>query len=271
MINFDHIPKWGYRLIAISLLLMAVFFSGCATKQHLMQVESSVRQIGNDQKLLNAKLDHIDSLITTGAAQDNSLRAEIRSSLGDIDEQMTQLKNRLDDLQQLVFEISQRASQGAATVPVVAVEPQTDSANTGQIAGDSNEAPSVDCRRLWDNAFKDMRRGHYDLAISGFSDYLRYCPRGDLSDNSQYWIAEAYYEMKQFEQAIEEYDRLLTLYPDSEKRATVYFKLGRSYEELGNKDMALENFLVLKNDFPGTLEFEQVKDKIAEWEKEKGN
>lgn len=265
MINFDHKRNRGYRLITISLLLMAVFFSGCATKQHLMQVESRIQQIGNDQKLLNAKLDHIDSLITDGAGRDNSLRVEIRSSLGDISDQMTQLKNRLDDLQQLVFEINQRSSQGATTVQPLTVEPQAD---PGQTTEDTSVVSKVDCRHLWDNAFKDMRRGHYDLAISGFSDYLRYCPRGDLSDNSQYWIAEAYYEMKQFEQAITEYDRLLSLYPESEKRATVYFKLGRSYEELDDKEKALENFLVLKNDYPGTLEFEQVKDKIAEWEKE---
>jgi len=125
----------------------------------------------------------------------------------------------------------------------------------------------VDCRNLWDNAFKDMRRGQYDLAISGFSDYLKFCPKGELCDNSQYWIAEAYYEMKQYPKAIAEYDKLLTQYPDSEQRPSAYFKLGRCYEETGDKKKALDHFLVLKKDFPNTPEYEQAKDHIAALQK----
>jgi hypothetical protein len=40
---------------------------------------------------------------------------------------------------------------------------------------------------------------------------------------------------------------------------------------LGDTAKALEYFLILKNDYPGSVEYEQVKDKIDEWQKAKKN
>ncbi len=259
--------RQGYRRMAISLLflIMAVLLiTGCATKQDVLQVSEKVTQVRNDQKLIKTRLDHLDSLITTGEQQDNRLRVSLQSSVESLTEQLTQMQNQIEDLQQLIFRISQRAGDNTAQ-PLAQTAPEDTATQETPPDTAATAAPSVDCRRLWDNAFKDMYRGQYDLAISGFSDYLQYCPEGDLSDNSQFWIAESYYEMKQYEKAVEEYNTLLSKYANSEKRATAYFKLGRSHEEMADTTRALEYFNVLKNEFPGSVEYEQVKDKIEAW------
>lgn len=267
-----NIRGWRYRLAVISLPFLMLLLSGCATKQDVLRVEEKVNQVRNDQKLLKAQLNKIDSLITGGIENENRLRVEMRTALDETGARLTQIENQLRDLQQLVYRLAQHAGgeTGLIQPPVIAEKP-VDSTGADSGTYDTSMVSSVDCRRLWDNAFKDMYRGQHDLAISGFSDYLKYCPNGDLSDNSQYWIAEAYYEMRQFERAIEEYKKVLDNYPDSEKRATAYFKLGRCYEDLGDKKKALEYFLILRNDYPGTVEFEQVRDKIEAWEKEPKN
>ena len=266
MVSPLHKIRRGYRFAAISLVLGMLLVSGCATKQDVLQVDEKVNQVRNDQRLLKARVDHIDSLITANVGQSDQSRMEIKASLDDMATQLGQIQRQLDDLQQIVYTMSQRA--GGGTMMQQQPATTTGPGDTTSVDTTGMQAPTVDCRRLWDDAFKDMRAGQYDLAISGFSDYLKYCPGGDLSDNSQYWIAEAYYEMHQYEQAIEEYNKLLQQYPQTEKKKTAYFKLGRSYEELGNKKKALEYYLVLKNEFPGSLEFEQVKDKIDAWQKE---
>lgn len=255
---------WGYRVCAVSLLMISVLFAaGCATRQDLLRVDEKVNQIRNDQLILSAKLDKVDSLLANGNEQDNRLRVEVSTALNQLTEQLAQMQNQVADLQQIVYRIGQGSSSRVQQLPADSAKSDSTRSKSDSVSASS----SVNCRTLWDNAFKDMRRGQYDLAIAGFSDYLRYCPTGELCDNSQYWIAEAYYEMKQYERAIEEYNRLLKQYPESEKRATAYFKLGRAYEELGNKDKALEHYLVLKKEYPTSLEYEQVKSKIEAWQK----
>ncbi len=244
--------------------------SGCATKQDVLRVDEKVTQIRNDQRLLRAQLDKIDSLFAAGGESNNRLRVDIRSSLDDVVALLDQMKNQMNDLQQIVYRIEQQAGQSGTVFQQPITTAPTDSA---EAVADTpaSVASAVDCRRLWDNAFKDMRRGQYDLALSGFSDYLKFCPQDNLSDNCQYWIAVTYQEMKQYESAIVEFQKLLDTYPDSEKRSLAYFKIGRSYEELGDKNKALEYFLVLKDQYPETVEYEQAKDKIELWQKETEN
>ncbi len=257
----------GYRHQAISLffvVLMLVIFSGCAMKQDVMRVEEKVNQIKNDQMLLRAKIDHIDSLTVASLEQNNNVRVEVRSTLGEVSTALEQIKIQMDDLQQVIFRLSQKADQPQATLPPpVVISPDSSLEPGTTTTADVSGQPSVDCRKLWDNSFKDMYRGQHDLAIAGFYDYLKFCPDGHYADNCQYWIAEAYYEMKQFPRAMEEYQKLLDNYPESGKRATAFFKLGRCSEESGDNKKALEYFLILQNDYPGSVEHEQVRDKIA--------
>lgn len=264
-------PRWmtfqqGYRLPAISLLFLAFVAAGCATKQDVLRIDEKMNQLRNDQKLLYARVERIDSLLTNSQEEDNRLRVEMRTALEDLTAQAGQIQSQIEDLQQLIYRNAGRS--GATTLVRETPGDSTKAKDTvAARPADTGAASSLDCRSLWDNAFKDMRRGQYDLAISGFSDYLKYCPNGDMTDNSQYWIAEAYYEMKQYPRAIEEYQKLLKQYPDTEKRAAAYFKIGRSYEESGDKKKAIENFQVLKKDFPQSLEYEQAKPRLEALQK----
>jgi len=255
----------GCRLGAVSLALALLTLGGCATKQDVLQIDESVRQMRTDQRLLDTRLARIDSLLASGNDQNSQGRAEIRTSFDDLLAQVVQMQSQFSDLQQLIYQMSGRIGEsGPPRAPAAATIQDSSAANPA----DTGTAATVNCRNLWDNAFKDMKRGQYELAISGFSDYLKYCQGSDMADNSQYWIAEAYYEMKQFERANEEYNRLLKQYPQSEMRSKAYFKLGRCYEELGNEKKAMEYFLVLKKDYPGTVEYERVRDKVDAWQKE---
>jgi len=255
----------GYRFITVSLAGLILIIAGCATKQDVLRVDDGVRQLSNDQKILKRQLDKIDSLLTADSEQDNRMRVDVRTSLDELNNQLAQMKNQMNDMQQLVYRITQRVSDETPSVPVGVEETPGDTGQTSDSTA-TETTSSVDCRRLWDNAFKDMYRAQYDLAISGFMDYLKYCPSTDLADNSQFWIAESYYELNQHEQAVEEYRKLLDDYPESEKRASAFYKLGRTYEKLADTAKALEHFLILKNDFPGTVEYDQVKDKIEAWQ-----
>lgn len=262
----------GYRVIPVSLLCVIFLVAGCATKQDVIRVEEKVNQVRIDQKLLKTQLDNIDSLYSSGVDADNALRADIRTSIDDLNTQLTQMQNQINDLSQMLYTIMQQDKSGGNQIAAVQLPADTGEAATPAADTTTEDLPAgVDCYNLWDSAFKDIRRGQYDIAVSGFQDYLKYCPNGPLADNSQYWIAECYYEMDMHDRAIAEYTKLLEKYPDTKKKAMAIFKIGRTYEKENKIDEALKYYLMLQDKHPESLEYSQVKDKIAEWQEEKKN
>jgi len=65
-------------------------------------------------------------------------------------------------------------------------------------------------------------------------------------------LGEAYYVTRQFEQALLEYNKLLTNYPDSKKLTHSLLKIGFCYYEMGEMEEALNRLENLKQQHPGT-------------------
>jgi len=78
-------------------------------------------------------------------------------------------------------------------------------------------------------------RGNYDLAILGFRQYLESFGGTDLADNASYWIGESYYRQKRFQDAIREFDAVVSQYPNSDKVASALLRKGYAYLELGEQ------------------------------------
>ena len=97
-----------------------------------------------------------------------------------------------------------------------------------------------------DNEFKQKyvesleayQNGDWNISLDGFIYLITLDKNNDLSDNCQYWIAEIYYKMKQYHDAIEEFNNLLNYYPISNKRDDALYKLGSCYIKLNNENMA---------------------------------
>ena len=54
-------------------------------------------------------------------------------------------------------------------------------------------------------------------------------------DNAQYWLGETYYITRRFEQAVQEFQRLVSMHPTSGKLTHAMLKIGYAHDELGNK------------------------------------
>ncbi len=68
--------------------------------------------------------------------------------------------------------------------------------------------------------------GDFERAIGGFQKFLDTYPQSKLADISQFWIAESFFSLGEYETANQEYDRLLQKYPNSDKvPAAVFGKL----------------------------------------------
>jgi TolA-binding protein len=78
----------------------------------------------------------------------------------------------------------------------------------------------------------DYYSGQYDLAILGFSDYIKSFPKADLADDAQVNICSAYVQDGKNDKAVEACDLAIRTYPNGDKIPDAYYKKGLALQNL---------------------------------------
>ena len=123
-------------------------------------------------------------------------------------------------------------------------------------------APSADT--LYSNGLRDITSGKYDLARQEFQDYLKYYSDTDLASNAQFYLGEIAYSQHNYDQAVVEYDRVLTNYPKSFKLAPAHLKKGMAQLELGQKSAGVRELREVVKRYPGTEEERRARAKLKD-------
>jgi tol-pal system protein YbgF len=113
-------------------------------------------------------------------------------------------------------------------------------------------ATGLSPQRLYDTAWADYTAGQWDLAVEGFTTYIRTFPRNDAADNAQYYIGESYYSDGRFPDAIDAFTRVISGYPKSDVLPNAYYKRGLVHERLNQPDRARESYEMAVRTFPDT-------------------
>jgi tol-pal system protein YbgF len=183
---------------------------------------------------------------------------EIKSRIGKLNQQLVDLQNSVQSIDaRLAGGTPNTAPGGApATSPGVPTAPGT--ARTP----DAGPAPSADT--LYSNGLRDITSGKYDLARSEFQDYLRYYGDTDLASNAQFYLGEIAYSQKNYEVAIDEYDKILNNYPKSFKLAPARLKKGMALIELGQKNPGIKELREVVKRYPGTEEERRARARLKD-------
>src|SRR5882757_415845 len=180
---------------------------------------------------------------------------EIKSRLGKVNQQLV-------DLQNSVQSIDARMATGAPSGTPIgsgSIVPTTPGAAN---AAPSGPRPSSDT--LYSNGLRDITSGKYDLARSEFQDYLKYYSDTDLASNTQFYLGEIAYSQHQYQQAVTEYDKVLTNYPKSFKLAPARLKKGMALIELTQKNAGVKELREVVKRYPGTEEERRARAKLKE-------
>jgi tol-pal system protein YbgF len=135
------------------------------------------------------------------------------------------LKLRDGELKQL-RDTLQQVQQGTAATAANTKEP---------MVADSSAGETAVVKRDYEIAWHALENRDYKLAISRFKDFLKRHPKSNLADNAQYWIGESHYGLRDFGQAIIEFDAVRRHYPQGEKVPAALLKQGYAFAELGEK------------------------------------
>jgi len=193
----------------------------------------------------------------------NLLRGEIEiqgHELGEIKKRQRELYQDIDRrLRDLENRPMSQAPAAQISVPQVAAP--------AQAAAGSTEAPSLapapastpaaapspteeEERVAYQAAFDTLKEGRYKEAKVELRAFLDKYPNSSYAGNAQYWLGEAHYVTRNFEQGIAEFETVLNTYPGSNKVPDSMLKLGYTFYELKQYPQAKAILQDLRERFP---------------------
>ena len=194
-----------------------------AVNTRLDQQAETTRKAFADQKLV------IDNL-----TKDVSI---VREKLDDNNVRIGSLTQEVDSLRQSMQQGSRPSGTGDAADSQPAGAPTTGAPSSGGAPG---SAINVSPKQLFDSAMGDYYSGQYDLAIVGFTEYIRSFPKSDQADDAQVNICLAYSQAGKNDKAVEACDLAIRTYPTGDKIPDAYYRKGIALQALRDLNGARE-------------------------------
>lgn len=252
----------NYRLL--SLIGFALLFSACASKSEFNQLrreqavlQTELETVRQEQRKIKQALLNMQKLIEEANRSTTQLRADLQLQLTRLERQSQMLEDQLKDTGQRLERMPPR---------VQLVTPEGDGGATGRQDSLLQNVQNTldDARKLYDSAYQDFVRGQYQLAESGFRQYLQVMPNSELSDNALYWIGEIYYAQRRYADAIQTFRQVANQYPGADKVPAALLKIGYAQIAEGKTDAGLTTLQELIRQFPFSNEAKLAQARIQE-------
>ncbi len=263
-------------------LLAALLAAGCATSGDLQKVQQQVSELQNELaniKRTTAGKEEVQNVNQRIAQQTEQLLKSNATLVAKVDQMDERIQNTQGTVEQTNYRIDRLVQQltqaqhdieelkARAAAPPAAVPPST---SAGAPAPAMSEvtvpAPSSSANpmELYQAAYRDFQRGNFDLAIGGFSDFLKQNPNSDLADNAAYWIGESLFSQKKYQEAIAQFDGVVTKYPQSDKVPGALLKKGYSYIALGEKAQGIVQLQYVVHEHPSSQEASLARQRLKQ-------
>jgi tol-pal system protein YbgF len=229
---------------AVPAAFLALLVAGCATTPEVDPMQLRVDD-------LDARVARIDRVVSNNSlvqlaqqieAQQQELR-QLRGRLEELQNDNTKLRQEQRDLYADLDRRIEEARAVAATLPP--------------------PANPADEQMLYDRALELLRTRDYAGATDGLRSLAAAFPDGQLADNTQYWLGEAYYVTQEYDHAAAAFQRVLTTWPDSRKAPDALLKLAYTQLEQGNTQAGRTNLQQVVTRYPGTESARLATERLA--------
>lgn len=162
-------------------------------------------------------------------------------------QQMETLQTENTNLNARIIELQNRTiappTATRTTAPPSGAQPQA--ARTTTTTSRTTVTPG------YESALAEYRKRNYQAAIDQFAALLNSGVSDNLADNCHYWIGESYYGLRNYREAIQAFERVLTV-EGADKADDAQFMIGSSYAALGEKAAAKEAYQKLITLYPNS-------------------
>ncbi len=150
----------------------------------------------------------------------------------------------------------------AGSPPAVSQEPDESPAEPAvpdsDAAPDSDDFPvvdgsatvSLDEQNAYDEALGLLKQSRYQDFVVAAQQFVTNWPTSQLVDDIWYWIAEAHYVNREFENALNSFRTVVVRYPDSQRVPEALLKMGYIQYDIGAYNEAAEIFRDILARFP---------------------
>ena len=208
-------------------------------------------------------------------------------TLTEVQRSVARLGTRLDDLGREAGQLQGRVDELRRRIDTLALQFETVGTPAGSGSAQPAPAPATVAQRpttpgaqasdLYQTAYIDFTRGHYNLAIAAFREYVRLYPGTPLTEKAQYWIGESHFSLarahqargeadravQELERAVQEFRRVVIAYPRGDRVPAAIYKEALALSELGQLQLAEARLQFLVDQFPSTEEAAQARDELA--------
>ncbi|HWS71679.1 MAG TPA: tol-pal system protein YbgF [Thermoanaerobaculia bacterium] len=267
------------RTLAVLGLLLT---TGCATSSDMEKLQSQISdlqdQVAQLKRTASSK-EEVQNVNSKIAEQTQTLlksNATLVAKVGEIEEKMNNTQGSVEQTNYRIDRIVQQVTQAqhdvddlkaqnaaraaAATMPGAEGVPGPSMAEVTVAPPATTENPL----EVYQAAYRDYQRGNYDLAISGFRDFLSRNPASDLADNASYWVGESLFSQKKYREAIEQFDSVVTKYPKSDKVPGALLKKGYAYISLNEKAQGIVQLQYVVHEHPQSPEAALARQKLKQ-------
>ena len=240
------------RTRLLSVLVLVPLLGACATKRDLRDLRTEVEAMRSSQEaLLREIARQNDLLMDTLTVQDVRLRGDMMNRLLQMERQLVQIQELTGQGQQRLVEMREELRRQEESI-------RASSTPGGAMATGGN------AEELFTAAEGALMRGSFTSARAGFEELVRSFPQHERAAQAQLGIGETYEKTSEAERALEAYQLVPQLYPDSPAAPTALLRAGRIEVGRNNRDEARTYFNQLIAAYPESPEVETAREELAE-------
>lgn len=256
------------------------FIAGCATKGDLNMAQqeindlktrllfaeksiSATKQEARDivEKSSKDALKNLETLRKGTAdmqANLDAMRIDVQVMAGKVDDLGLAAKKPFDDITLLKEDMSKAVLSMEERLGKLEQNHYETNSKMLAIAKALETPPSAE--NIYKQGQDELKSGDIKKARETFAKFMEQFPAHKLAPNTRYWIGETYYQEKNYEQAILEYQRVIKEYPGKDKISAAMLKQAMSFRELGDLKSARYVLKELIDKFPHAEETHMAKD-----------
>jgi tol-pal system protein YbgF len=266
----------------------ALLLPACSIPEQLSSLDREQRTLKAQNTASRSDLDSIRSSLADTQANVDQLRREVRALQEKVEEVRYQFDRRIGQVGQSSHDGDQRVKDLEARVAKLSDElkahaselkarddemrkmresMQGMAADTASVRA-ANEAreraanEAASAKRDYEEALRLVERKDYRAAIPRLKEVLRKYPDNAIGEDAQYWLGESFYGVKEYDQAILEFDGVRRRFPKGEKVPAALLKQGLSFAELNDRLDARLILQELVDRFPDSEEAAKAKQRL---------
>ncbi len=251
----------------VSVIMLPV--SGCAPQEQLNSLDRRVNGLsvenGTQAREIAALKDELKALRQHGVGEDDQAMESLRSSLADTAGRVEHIQAELMRLNGQVEQLAQsHAEQKTAfaglreetlrDIEKLRTEVRLLQKSTGitRKVEDARKQAARGEIDLYQEALDLIKTKKYSEAKKTLRKYIDTNPGGNRIANAHFWTGECEYNMQRYEEAILEYQHVISKFPKSNKVPDALYKQGLAFVKLGDAESARIVLSKLVKRFPGS-------------------